>query len=184
MRFFLMAASVLAAVFVAFLGFRLWQFSRLWPAPSSEVAQLTPEKRTVLGRLRSEAKFGPNDYPPLGYTGAATPEDRVRGAAAVNGVIDAVLNRADVPIEARTVSGLLGKAMREVDLLETEDRDRTQGYLLEIWYVLGFKGATGRFAYGSAYKIPPGYGEPLPPGWIAPDRPRPIGSASNVPPAP
>jgi hypothetical protein len=60
-------------------------------------------------------------------------------------------------------------------MLETEDRDRAQGYLLEIWYIVGFKGATGRFAYGSAYQKPEGYGEPLPPGWTAPDHPRPIG---------
>jgi hypothetical protein len=57
----------------------------------------------------------------------------------------------------------------------TEDRDRTQGYMLEIWYILGFKGATGRFAYGGAVQKPSGLGEPLPPGWTAPDRPRPIG---------
>jgi len=65
--------------------------------------------------------------------------------------------------------------MKAVDLLETEDRDRTQDYLLEIWYILGFKGATGRFAYGSAFVPPKGYGEPLPPGWTSPDHPRPIG---------
>jgi hypothetical protein len=44
--------------------------------------------------------------------------------------------------------------------------------MLEIWYILGFKGATGRFAYGSAYRNPDGYGEPLPPGWLTPDKPR------------
>jgi len=64
--------------------------------------------------------------------------------------------------------------MREVDTLMTEDRDRTQDYMLEVWYILGFKGATGHFAYGSAYPKPDGYGEPLPRGWTAPDKPRPI----------
>ncbi len=44
--------------------------------------------------------------------------------------------------------------------------------MLEIWYILGFKGATGLFAYGSAYPKSVGYGEPLPPGWAAPDKPR------------
>jgi hypothetical protein len=39
--------------------------------------------------------------------------------------------------------------MRDVETLATEDRDRTQGYMLEVWYILGFKGPTGRFAYGS-----------------------------------
>ena len=62
--------------------------------------------------------------------------------------------------------------MRDVAMLETKDRDRTQGYMLEIWYILGFKGPTGHFGYGSAYRKPDGYGEPLPPGWLAPDMPR------------
>lgn len=176
-RLLLIVAFLVAIVCLGFLGFRLWQYSRLWPNPSSEVVQLTSEKRTTLERLKAEEKFGPNDYPPLGYTGAATPEDRIRATAAVNGVVDSVLANADGPIKARTVSGLIGKAMRDVDLLETEDRDRTQGYLLEVWYILGFKGATGHFAYGSAFPRPPGYGEPLPPGWTAPDKPRPIGRA-------
>lgn len=59
--------------------------------------------------------------------------------------------------------------------LATEDRDRTGDYLLEVWYILGFKGATGRFATGVAYSRLSGYSEPLPPGWTAPDQPRPIG---------
>jgi hypothetical protein len=174
MRLMLIAASILAMVAVSFGSFRAWQYSELWPEPSSEVVQLTQEKRVILGRLRSEAKFGPNDYPPLGYTGAATPADQALGTTAVNGVIDAVLAEANGPVQAKTVSDLIGKAMRKVELLETEDRDRTQGYMLEIWYILGFKGATGRFAYGAAFQKPPGFGEPLPPGWTAPDKPRPI----------
>jgi hypothetical protein len=57
-------------------------------------------------------------------------------------------------------------------MLETEDRDRAYGYMLEVWYILGFKGPTGHFDSGSAYSKPPGYSEPLPPGWLAPDKPR------------
>jgi len=64
--------------------------------------------------------------------------------------------------------------MGEVDLLATEDRERTQEYMVEIWYSLGFKDATGVYAYGGAFRTPDGYGEPLPPGWTAPDEPRPI----------
>ena len=58
--------------------------------------------------------------------------------------------------------------MKRVNLLETEDRDRTAGYMIEIWYILGFKGATGQFAYGSAFPVPHGYAESLPPGWKSP----------------
>ena len=172
MRLFLVVASVLGLATVAFLGVRMWQYSQLFPEPSTEVVQLTPEKRAHLQRLRAEAKFQANDYPPLGYTGAETPEDRARATAVVNRIVDAVLAPSVEPIHANAVSDLMGKGMSEVDLLATEDRDRTQGYMLEIWYILGFKGSTGRFAYGSAFPKPDGYGEPLPPGWIAPDKPR------------
>jgi len=176
MRFLVIAASLSAVVVTAFLGFRLWQFSQLWPKASTEVVQFTPEKRVLLQRLRAETKFLPNDYPPLGYTGAATPEDQRRGTEAVNGVIDALLAQPNGLIRAEAVSGLIGSGMKAVNTLETEDRDRTGGYMVEVWYLLGFKGATGRFAYGSAYSKPHGYGEPLPPGWSAPDKPRLIGS--------
>ena len=64
--------------------------------------------------------------------------------------------------------------MKQVFWLATEYRDRTAEYMVEIRYILGFKLATGRFAYGSAHRNPDGYGEPLPPGWSAPDKPRPI----------
>ena len=174
MRLLLIACVVLAVAVVAFLGFRLWQFSRLWPRASAEVVQLTPEKRDLLVRLRAETKFLPHDYPPLGYTGAATPADRVQATSAVDGVINGVLAWPNGPIHAKAVSNLIGSGVNAVNMLETEDRDRTYGYMIEIWYILGFKGATGHFAYGSAYPAPQGYAEPLPPGWTAPDKPRPI----------
>jgi len=158
MRLLFIATSVLGLAAFAFLGVRFWQCSRLWPKPSDEVVQLTPEKRVLLQRLNAETKFQPNDYPPLGYTGPETPEDQARATAAVNGVIDAVLIHSDGPIDAKAVVVLIGKGMREVGTLATEDRDRTRGYMLEIWYILGFKGPTGLFAYGSAYPKPDGYG--------------------------
>jgi len=173
MRFLLWAAAAVVILVMAFLGFRAWQIAQLWPPASTEIIELTPEKRLSLERLKAEAKFGPHHYPPLGYTGAATPVDREQATVAVNGVIEAILVQPDGPLRARTVSGFIGTGMDAVDMLETEDRDRTQGYMLEVWYLLGFKGATGHFAYGSAIPKPPGYGEPLPPGWTAPDKPRP-----------
>jgi hypothetical protein len=175
MRWLALAVSVLAIAGVALLGVRLWSFSSLWPKASTEIVQLTGDKRILLQRLRSEAKFQPNDYPPLGYTGIAAPQDRARANAAVNGVIDAVLTQPNGPINAGAVSKLIGKGMEAVSDLDTEDRDRTGGYMIEVWWLLGFKGATGRFAYGPAYPLPQGHGEPLPPGWTAPDRLRPIG---------
>jgi hypothetical protein len=164
----------MAFVVIGLIGFRLWQYSQLWPKVSKEIVEITPEKRLLLEHLKAETKFLPNDYPPLGYTGTPTVEDQAQATAAVNRVIDLILAQPDGPIRAKSVSDLIGTAMKSVNKLETEDRDRTGGYMIEVWYILGFKGPTGRFAYGSAYNMPPGYGEPLPPGWTAPDKPRPI----------
>lgn len=93
----------------------------------------------------------------------------------MDSVIDAVLANPNGPVSAKAVSDRMGREMKPIKLLATEDRERAMGYMLEIWYLLGFKGATGRFAYGSAFQNPPGYGEPLPPGWRSPTEPRPIG---------
>lgn len=164
------AVALTAAAAVAFVRYR-----QAFPAPSSEVVQLTAEKRAAIRRLRAEAKFGPHEFPPLGYTGVPTPEDRAIATAAVDEMLDAVLARPDGPLEAKAVIDLVGVAIRKVDRLETEDRDRAADYMVEAWYFLGFKGATGRFAYGPAYPRPPGYLEPLPPGWKSPTEPRPIG---------
>ncbi|HLH89965.1 MAG TPA: hypothetical protein VKX28_16045 [Xanthobacteraceae bacterium] len=160
---------------LAFGGFGRWGYAMVFPKGSTEVVQLTPAKRLVLQSLRAETKFQPNDYPPLGYTGAESAQDRARGTAAVNGFIDAVLAQPDGPVHAEAVSALIDPVLQQVDLLDTEDRERTYGYVLEVWYILGFKGATGHFDAGSAFRKPEGYAEPLPPGWQAPDKPRPIG---------
>jgi hypothetical protein len=151
-----------------------WKYSRLFDKPSNEVVQLDDQKRETLARLRREPKFEPNEYPPLGYTGVATPEEGTVAKAAVNDVLDTILSRENGTLPARTVSDLISRGMKRVNQLETEDRDRTAGYMIEIWYILGFKGATGQFAYGAAFSKPPGYGEPLPPGWKSPTKQRPI----------
>jgi hypothetical protein len=166
---------ILAAIAVIGFGGWQWWWNSQFPTSSSEVVQLTPEKRHRLEALRAEHKFQPNDYPPLGYAGMATPEDERTGTEAVNVAIDKILAVPDGPLSASDVSAQIGEAARKVDYLETEDRDRTSGYLIEIWYILGFKGSTGRFAYGAGFPLPPGYGEPLPPGWKSPTEPRQIG---------
>ena len=170
---YLLLAGTLVAV--AFVGLRGWQIKQSTGRTSQEVVEFTPEKRALLIRLRSEHKFQPHEYPPLGYTGAENAEDEATASAAVNGIIDALLVRNDGPIEARSVSELIGRSMSKVNRLATEDRDRTGGYMIEIWYILGFRGSTGRFSYGSYFTKPSGYGEPLPPGWTSPTQPRPIG---------
>ena len=152
-----------------------WQYSGLFPKTSDEIVTLDAPKRDTLNRLRGEEKFEPHDFPPLGYTGVATPEEGVTARSSVNDVLDTILARDNGPISAKLVSDLIGRGMTRVRYLETEDRERTTDYMIEIWYILGFKGATGRFAYGAAFQVPPGYSEPLPPGWKSPTEPRPIG---------
>jgi hypothetical protein len=145
------------------------------PLPSREVVQLNTEKRVLLQQLRDEQKFLPHDFPPLGYTGIATPEEGLVAKAAVNDVINDILARKDGPLPASVVIEQIAAAVARVELLETEDRDRTYDYLIEIWYLLGFRGATGLFGHGAAFTPPEGYGEPLPPGWVSPTHPRTIG---------
>src|SRR5579864_7279613 len=111
MRSLLIAACVLGLAVFAFLGLRTMQYFRLFPPPSAEVVELTPQKRAHLQRLRAETKFQANDYPPLGYTGAETPQDQEQATAAVNAVIDAALAQSDGPVRASAISALIGKAM-------------------------------------------------------------------------
>jgi hypothetical protein len=164
----------LAVGLLAIAAFGWWRYSSLFPKVSQESVLLTPEKRSALERLRQEDKFEPHELPPAGYTGIASPEDGVLASSAVNNVIDSVLSEPAGPISSITVSDLIGREMKRVNLLDTEDRDRTGDYMIEIWYLLGFRGATGRFASGAAFQPPEGYGEPLPPGWKSPTEPRPM----------
>jgi hypothetical protein len=169
----MLLVALLVLGLLAFGGLRWWQASLL-PPVSTEVALVTPQVQARLLQLRAEHKFQPNDYSPFDYTGTEAPDEEAKAVAAVDAVINGVLAHRQGSVTAKKVSALIGENMRKVNLLPTEDRDRTAGYMIEIWYILGFKGATGRFAYGSAYPKPPGYAEPLPPGWKSPTEPRPI----------
>lgn len=153
----------------------LWMNTHSSPPLSQESVEITPEKRQALERLRHEDKFKPHDYPPLGYTGIATPEEGLIAQSAVNDIIEKILLSGDQPVYSKSVSDLIDNGMKRVWILETEDRDRAADYMIEIWYLLGFKGATGQFSYGSAFPRPDGYAEPLPPGWKSPTEPREIG---------
>lgn len=175
MRPTFIALSIVLFIVVAG-GVTAWsRYARLFPKPSKEIVQLDAQKREKLSRLRNEEKFGPDDYPPLGYTGVAAPEEGAVARSAVNDALDSILSRENGPVPANTVVELVRHSMKRVNQLETEDRDRTSDYMIEIWYILGFKGATGQFAYGSAFPKPQGYGEPLPRGWKSPTEPRSIG---------
>jgi hypothetical protein len=128
-----------------------------------------------LEALRGERKFVPHAYPPLGYTGADTREDLEPLTQIVDRALDEVLALRAPQASASVVRPILREANRRLGAFATEDRDRAWGYLVEIWSVLGFRGALFDGSYGEAFSVPEGYAEPLPPGWIAPDRPRQIG---------
>ncbi|WP_298162544.1 hypothetical protein [Brevundimonas sp.] len=179
MRIALIALAVLTLLLLAGGGWVYIRWISMLPSTSTEVVTLTPDRRARLIALRTEPKFRPEDVPPLYYTGAETPGDEATLNAAVNDLIDAVLARPDGPLPARDVADLIGAAGRRVSGTMTEDRDRAHGYMIEVWYILGFRGATGRFAYGDGFPVPPGYAEPLPPGWLSPDQPRPIGAVTE-----
>lgn len=152
-----------------------WRYGSSSPKKVGETVELNAGKRQMLDRLQREKKFEPHDYPPLGYMGLGSPEEGPLARSAVNAVIDAILSCDDGPIDAATVSDLIRQGLKRLTLLDTEDRDRAADYMIEIWYILGFKGATGLFDYGSGFPLPEGYGEPLPPGWKSPTEPRPFG---------
>ncbi len=172
----LLLIAILAGVLLGggIFALRIWWSLPRPPLTSTEVVELTAEKRQALELLRAEHKFRPHETAPWYYVGIETPQEEATANNAVHEVIDAILARRDQFLPAKTVAALIERGMRKVDLLATEDRERTQDYMLEIWYLLGFKGATGLFAYGSAFVIPPGYQEPLPKGWTSPTEPRPM----------
>lgn len=97
--FLILLASALLAIALA----GGWTYSSLASEPP-EAVHLNAEKRHALIRLRDEMKFEPHDYPPLGYTGVATPEEGVIARAALNDVIEAILSRKDGQVAATTVS--------------------------------------------------------------------------------
>lgn len=91
------------------------------PAAGNDPA-LTRETRAALVALRAEEKFLPDVR--SGYVGVDVPEDSPPLNAAVNGLIDQVLARADGALREDDILPLIGLAVGEVDLFATEDRDR------------------------------------------------------------
>ena len=161
-------ARILSAlVLVAFAaGGAIWRWWKPKAEPLyEETAVLGPEVRARLEALRAEDKFhAEGDYP-----GPKGPKNRATLSGWVDGVIDDILNEPDGPLEASDVAGRLGLAIGAASKRPHADQDRLHGYLIEIWWILGYRSATGYFPTDGA---PEGWGERLPPGWASPEQPR------------
>ena len=164
----ILATLVLLA---AAAGGAAWRFWKPKPEPLyEERVLLGGEIRARLQALRDEAKFGADDSLDPPYPGPKGPRNRVALSAMVDGVLDDLLAEADGWLEASDVAGRLGLAIGAASRRPAADAARLHGYLIEIWYILGYRSATGYFPPSA--DAPEGRAEPLPPGWAAPERPR------------
>lgn len=161
-----------AIVLVGFAaGGAIWRMFRPKPEPLyEETIHLGADIRDRLRALREEAKFHADAAIVPPYAGPRGPKNRASLSAFVDGVIDDILNEQDGPLEASDVAGRLGLAIGSASKRPHADQERLHGYLIEIWYILGYRSATGYFPASDA--VPEGWAEPLPPGWTAPDQPR------------
>lgn len=160
----ILATLVLLAAAAGSVVWRLWK-PKAEPLYEERIL-LGDEARARLQALRDEDKFHADDT----YPGPKGPKNRATLSGWVNGVIDDILAEADGPLEASDVAGRLGIAIGAASKRPAADQDRLHGYLIEIWYILGYRSATGYFP--ASEDAPEGWAEPLPPGWTAPDRPR------------
>ena len=157
-----------------------WRFWRPKAAPLyEERALLEAGIRARLQALRDEDKFHADETISPPYPGPKGPRNRATLSGWVDGVIDDILAEPDGPLEASDVAGRLGLAIAAAAKRPAADQTRLHGYLIEIWYILGYRSATGYFP--AAEDAPEGWSEPLPPGWTAPDRPRQAASPQDAP---
>ena len=164
----ILATFVLLA---AAAGGAIWRFWKPKAEPLyEERAMLGAEVRERLQALRDEDKFWADDAISPPYPGPKGPNNRATLSGWVNGVLNDILAEPDGPLEASDVAGRLGIAIGAASKRPAADQTRLHGYLIEIWYILGYRSATGYFP--PAEDAPEGWSEPLPPGWAAPDRPR------------
>ncbi|MFC5344140.1 hypothetical protein ACETK8_18635 [Brevundimonas staleyi] len=161
-------ARILSAlILVAFAaGGAIWRWWKPKPEPLYEERVMLDEAlRARLQALRDEDKFHAGE----GYAGPKGPKNRATLSGWVNGVIDDILAEDDGPLEASDVAGRIGLAIGAASKRPHADQERLHGYLIEIWWILGYRSATGYFPTDDA---PEGWGERLPPGWASPERPR------------
>lgn len=130
-----------------------------------ETAQLSPDVRVQLSALRAEAKFAADaDYP-----GPKGPKTRAKLSAVIDELLDDILAEPDGPVEASDLAGRLGLAVAALSKRTEIDARRAHGYMLEVWWIFGFRSAAGYFTVEDGAGAVEGWAEPLPPGWNGPE---------------
>jgi len=171
----LLQALLLLGLAGGAVALRLVRSKPIADTTDDEVIQLTPAIRSHLQALRTETRdwdMGPDVEPVPART-----LRRLDGA--INDLIDDILAHTDSPLQAADVAGRLGVGLAALRKAPLAASDRAWGYMVEVWYVLGQRSATGYFTH-EAEALPVGWGEPLPPGWTAPDQPRPVPALTTV----
>lgn len=166
-------ARIIATVVLlaAAAGGAIWRFWKPKPEPLyEERVMLDAGLRARLRALRDEDKFHADAAITPPYAGPKGPKNRATLSGWVNGVIDDILAEDDGLLEASDVAGRIGLAIGAASKRPHADQTRLHGYLIEIWYILGYRSATGYFP--EAVDAPEGWAEALPPGWASPEQPR------------
>ena len=161
-------ARVIAMVVLGLVavGGMAWRLVKPKHAPEyEETAIMSPDIRARLRALRAEAKFAPEDD----YPGPKGPKTRARLSAVIDELLDDILAGADGPVEASDLAGRLGLAVAAVSKRTGADARRAHGYMLEVWWIFGFRSAAGYFRPEDGAGAVDGWAEPLPPGWTGPD---------------
>ena len=123
-------------------GGAVWRFWKPKPEPLyEERVMLDAALRERLRALRDEDKFWAEE----GYAGPKGPKNRATLSGWVNEVIDDILAEDDGPLEASDVAGRIGLAVGVASKRPAADQARLHGYLVEIWWILGYRSATGYF---------------------------------------
>ena len=102
-----------------------------------------PAKPTATGAASlSVLLAAPKFEPDATYTGADTPEDKVKLTKIVNDAIRDVSAMTE-PRDATVVRKRLERAIADVDFFATEDRERAYMYAVRTWRAAGFEDESG-----------------------------------------
>ena len=102
-----------------------------------------------LATMRAEPKFQA-DAGGL-YTGVHNEAERLRAEGAINALIDRLEREVSAHPTKRFVLGAFSRTLSQIELSDTEDRERACAYLEQIMDIVGLKSSDGllnRWLYG------------------------------------